>query len=66
MKILDQVIEVTVGLLLIAYVGYIGVGALYNSSALTGMGTIATLGNTVVPIIAIVVFLLIVVRYVKK
>lgn len=67
MKILDDIIETTVGLLLIAYVGYVGVGALNNSSSLTtGMGTIYTLGHTVLPIIAVIVFLMIVVNKVKK
>jgi len=65
MKILDIVIEISVGLLLIAYVGYLAIGAVINSTFLSSNATVSTLGTTVLPVLGIIVFVLVLVRAVK-
>lgn len=66
MKILDTVIEIAVGLLLIAYVGLLAVGAVMNSTFTSGNATVNTLATTVLPVLAIIVFVLILVTGMKK
>jgi len=66
MRILDNVIEIAVGLLLIAYVGLLAVGAVMNTTFTSGDTTVNTLATTVLPVLAIIAFVLLVVNAVKS
>ena len=63
--VMDKIISAVVGFLLIGYVGPIGVLALANATGFTAGGTLATLFTTVMPIIATIVFFLIIVSYLR-
>lgn len=63
-NIVDKIVGVVVGFLLIGYVGPSALVALANATGMTG--TVNTLFTTVLPILGVIVFLIIVVNYVKK
>ena len=63
-NVIDKIVGVVVGLLLIGYVGPSGLIALANATGLTG--TVNTLFTTVLPILAVITFLIIIVGYVKR
>ena len=73
-KTIDTIIAVVVGLLLIGYVGPTAIQSMvnatgFNTNASVGSTTLSTLFSTVLPVLAVIVFLLVVVdmlRHRKK
>ena len=63
---IDRVITAVVGFLLIGYVGPTALLSMVNATGFTAGGTLATLFNTVLPIIGIIVFLLIIVDVLRS
>lgn len=63
--VIDKVVGAVVGFLLIGYVGPIALQSMANATGFAAGGTLATLFTTVLPILGIIVFLLIIVTYLK-
>ena len=68
---IDRIIAAVVGLLLIGYVGPTAIQSMvnatgFNSNSTLGSTTLNTLFTTVLPILAVVAFLILVVDFLRK
>ena len=65
MKVIDSILEVVVACILIGYVGVVGLTAMMNATSIGGNTTISNLVTFVLPVLAVIAFLIIIVGAVK-
>jgi len=66
MQVIDPILEIVVAGLLIGYVGVVGLTAMMNATSVGANTTISNLVTVVLPILAVIAFLVIIVGAVKK